>query len=192
LKKVIVLFLIVMTLAAGAALVACGGGDKNKEEKTTPVAQETKAGNETPAAKATTSGNKTPAAKATTATGGTTGGSSDSLGDIPVYPGANKITSGEWSGADAPIPAMGGGENPSDFGTVKYGMYETDDGAETVYNWYKDKMSGWKEEWTYGGTSDGSWSGIGIWSKDDGKTAAWITVSEEGGKTSLTIMTGTQ
>jgi hypothetical protein len=178
LKKVIVLFLIVMALVAGAAFVACGGGG-NKEEKTTPAAQETQAGNETPAAKATTQE-------------GGGGGSSASMGDIPVYPGATKTTSGEWSGADAPIPAFGGGENPSSFGTVQYAMYETGDGAETVYNWYKDKMDGWKEEWTFSGSSDGGWSGIGIWSKDDGKTAAWITVSEDQGTTTLTIMTGSQ
>jgi len=185
LKKVIVLFLIVLTLAAGAALVACGGGDKNKEEKTTPAAQETKEGNggeDTPAAK------ETPAAKATKEEGGGGGGS---LGDIPVYPGANKITSGEWSGSDAPIPAIGGGENPSDYGTVKYGMYETDDSPDEVFNWYKDKMSGWKEEWIMSSSGEGAGS-IGVWSKDDGKTAGWVTVSEEGGKTSLTIMTGSQ
>ena len=184
-KKVIVLFLIVLTLAAGAALVACGGGDKNKEEKTTPAAQETKEGNggeDTPAAK------ETPAAKATKEEGGGGGGS---LGDIPVYPGANKITSGEWSGSDAPIPAIGGGENPSDYGTVKYGMYETDDSPDEVFNWYKDKMSGWKEEWIMSSSGEGAGS-IGVWSKDDGKTAGWVTVSEDGGTTSLMIMTGSQ
>jgi hypothetical protein len=190
-KRILVFFLIVMALVASAAFVACGGGGK-KEDKSTPVAQETQAGNETPAAKATTSGNKTPAAKATTATGGTTGGSSDSLGDIPVYPGANKITSGEWAGADAPIPAIGGGENPSNFGTVKYGMYQTDDSPDTVFSWYKDKMSGWKEEWTFAGSGEGNAGGIGVWSKDDGKTAAWVVVGEQDNQTSLTIMTGTQ
>jgi hypothetical protein len=180
LKKVIVLFLIVMALVAGAALVACGGGgDKDKGDKTTPAAQETKEGN---------GGEDTPAAKATKEDGGGGGGS---LGDIPVYPGATKVTSGEWSGADAPIPAIGGGENPSDYGTVKYGMYETDDSPDDVFNWYKDKMSGWKEEWIMSSSGEGAGS-IGVWSKDDGKTAGWVTVSEENGTTSLTIMTGTQ
>jgi hypothetical protein len=182
LKKVFTLSLVVVALVAGAAFVACGGGgNKDKGGKDTPVAQETKE----------QGGESTPAAKATT--GSSSGGDSqNSVEGVPVYPGATKTSSGEWSGSKAPIPAIGGGENPSSFGTVNYALYETNDGAETVYNWYKDKMSGWKEEWTYGGTSDGSWSGIGIWSKDSGKTAAWITVSEEGGKTSLTIMTGSQ
>jgi len=179
LKKVLVLFLIVTALVAGAALVACGGGD-DKDGKDTPVAQETKEGS--------SGGEETPAAKATKEEGGGGGGS---LGDIPVYPGATKITSGEWSGSDAPIPAIGGGENPSDYGTVKYGMYETDDSPDDVFNWYKDKMSGWKEEWIMSSSGEGAGS-IGVWSKDDGKTAGWVTVSEEGGKTSLTIMTGSQ
>ena len=178
-KKVLVLFLIVTALVAGAALVACGGGD-DKDGKDTPVAQETKEGS--------SGGEETPAAKATKEEGGGGGGS---LGDIPVYPGATKITSGEWSGSDAPIPAIGGGENPSDYGTVKYGMYETDDSPDDVFNWYKDKMSGWKEEWIMSSSGEGAGS-IGVWSKDDGKTAGWVTVSEEGGKTSLTIMTGSQ
>ena len=70
-------------------------------------------------------------------------------------------------------------------------MYETDDSPDDVFNWYKDKMSGWKEEWIMSSSGEGAGS-IGVWSKDDGKTAGWVTVSEEGGKTSLTIMTGSQ
>jgi hypothetical protein len=182
LKKVIVLFLIVTALVAGAAFVACGGGDdKDKDGKDTPVAQETKEGN---------GGEDTPAAKATKEDGGG-GDSGGSVADVPVYPGAKKITSGEWAGSDAPIPGIGGGENPSDYGTVKYGMYETDDSPDEVFNWYKDEMSGWKEEWIMSSSGEGAGS-IGVWSKDDGKTTGWVTVSEEGGTTSLTIMTGSQ
>ena len=193
-KRILALFLIVTALAAGAAFVACGGGDdKDKEEKATPVAQETKEGNggeETPAAEETPSGKKTPAAEATKEDGGD-GGSSGSVGDMPVYPGAKEVTSGEWSGSEAPIPGIGGGANPSDYGTVKYGMYETDDPPDTVFSWYKDKMSGWKEEWIMSSSGEGAGS-IGVWSKDDGKTSGWVTVSEDAGKTSLMIMTGSQ
>jgi hypothetical protein len=181
-KRILALFLIVTALAAGAAFVACGGGDdKDKEEKATPVAQETKEGN---------GGEETPAAEATEEDEGD-GGSSGSVGDMPVYPGAKEVTSGEWSGSEAPIPGIGGGANPSDYGTVKYGMYETDDSPDDVFNWYKDKMSGWKEEWIMSSSGEGAGS-IGVWSKDDGKTSGWVTVSEEGGTTSLMIMTGSQ
>ncbi len=70
-------------------------------------------------------------------------------------------------------------------------MYETDDSPDEVFNWYKDKMSGWKEEWIMSSSGEGAGS-IGVWSKDDGKTAGWVTVSEDQGTTSLTIMTGSQ
>jgi hypothetical protein len=185
LKKILVLFLIVMALVAGAAFVACGGGGDNKDngEKATPVAQETQAGNETPAAK------ETPAAEATTKPGGGGGGS---LEDVPIYPGVKSVSSGEWSGSEAMIPAIGGNENPADFSTIKYGMYETDDSPSDVFDWYKDKMSGWKEEWVFSSGGDDGAGSVGIWSKDDGKTAAWIVVSEDSGTTSLTIMTGSQ
>lgn len=184
-KKILALLLIVTALVAGAALVACGGGD-DKDGKDTPVAQETKEGN---------GGEETPAAKATKEDGGDAengdGDSGGSVGDMPVYPGAKEVTSGEWSGSEAPIPGIGGGANPSDYGTVKYGMYETDDSPDDVFNWYKDKMGGWKEEWIMSSSGEGAGS-IGVWSKDDGKTSGWVTVSEDAGTTSLMIMTGSQ
>jgi hypothetical protein len=182
LKKVIVLFLIVMAVVAGAAFVACGGGG-NKEEKATPAAQETQEGN---------GGEATPAAEATTEENGGGGNGGGSLEDVPVYPGAKKVSSGQWSGSEAMIPAIGGGENPSDFGTINYGMYETNDAPDKVFDWYKDKMSGWKEEWTFSGGDTDNAGAIGIWSKNDGKTAAWVMVSQEDSTTSLTIMTGSQ
>jgi hypothetical protein len=186
LKKVLVLFLIVMALVAGAAFVACGGGDdEDKDGKTTPVAQETKEANggeeETPAVE--------PTEEEEDGGGGNGGGS---LADVPIYPGAKKVSSGEWSGSEAMIPAIGGNENPEDFGTIKYGMYETDDSPGDVFDWYKDKMSGWNEEWVFSSSGEDGAGSVGIWSKDDGKTAAWIVVGEDGGTTSLTIMTGSQ
>jgi len=184
LKKILALFLIVMALVAGAAFVACGGGgDDDKDGKDTPAAQETKEGN---------GGEETPAAKATKeedgdGDGGDGGGS---LGDVPIYPGAEEVSSGEWSGSDALVPGMGSEVDPTAFDTVKYGMYETDDAPDEVFDWYKDEMSGWKEEWTFSSGGEEDAGSIGIWSKDDGKAAAWIVVAEEEGKTSLTIMTG--
>jgi hypothetical protein len=180
LKKILVLFLIVTALVAGAAFVACGGGDDDKEEKATPAAQETKEGN---------GGEETPAAKATKEDGGN-GDGGGSLGDVPIYPGAKKVSSGEWSGSDALVPGIGSEVDPTAFDTVKYGMYETDDAPDEVFDWYKDEMSGWKEEWVFSSGGEEGAGSIGIWSKDDGKAAAWIVVAEEEGKTSLTIMTG--
>jgi len=188
LKKTLAFLLVALTLVAGAAFVACGGGDDKKEngDKTTPVAEETKEtdGEDTPAAK------ETPAVKETKeADGGDSGGS---LASVPIYPGADEVMTGEWSGDEALIPAIGNGENPADFEKVKYGIYETDDSPDKVFEWYKDKMSGWKEEWVFATSGEQGAGGIGVWSKDDGKTAAWIMVGEDSGKTSLTVMTGSQ
>ena len=187
-KKTLAFFLVALTLVAGAAFVACGGGDDDKEngDKTTPVAEETKEtdGEDTPEEK------DTPAAKETKEDDG--GDSGGSLDNVPIYPGADEVMTGEWSGDEALIPAIGDGENPADFEKVKYGIYETDDSPDDVFEWYKDKMSGWKEEWVFATSGEEGAGGIGVWSKDDGKTAAWIMVGEDSGKTSLTVMTGSQ
>jgi hypothetical protein len=177
LKKILALFLIVMALVAGAAFVACGGGDDDKDGKATPVAEEDKDGNGEEEA--------TPAAEDED-----NGGGGGSLGDVPIYPGVKEVSSGEWSGSDALVPGMGSEVDPTAFDTVKYGMYETDDAPDEVFDWYKDEMSGWKEEWVFSSGGEEGAGSIGIWSKDDGKAAAWIVVAEEEGKTSLTIMTG--
>ena len=186
-KRILALFLIVTALVAGAAFVACGGGDdKDKGEKPTAVVQEDEEDNgeeETPAAKATKEDEEDEEDE---------GDSGGSVADVPVYPGAEKISSGEWSGSDAPIMGIGGGEDPSSYGTVKYGMYETDDSPDEVFDWYKDKMKGWREDWVMSSSGEDGGGSIGVWSKDDGKTTAWVTVGEEGGTTSLTIMAGVQ
>jgi hypothetical protein len=178
LKKILALFLIVMALVAGAAFVACGGGDDDKDGKATPVAEEDKDGNGEEE-------EATPAAEDED-----NGGGGGSLGDVPIYPGVKEVSSGEWSGSDALVPGMGSEVDPTAFDTVKYGMYETDDAPDEVFDWYKDEMSGWKEEWVFSSGGEEGAGSIGIWSKDDGKAAAWIVVAEEEGKTSLTIMTG--
>ena len=196
-KKILALFLIVMALVAGAAFVACGGGDdKDKDGKDTPVAQETKEGNgeeeeDTPAAEDKDKDEDKDQDKEDEEDEDN-GGGGGSLGDVPIYPGAKEVSSGEWSGSDALVPGIGSEVDPTAFEAVKYGMYETDDAPEEVFDWYKDEMSGWKEEWTFSNAGDEGAGSIGIWSKDDGKAAAWIVVAEEEGKTSLTIMTGAE
>ena len=187
-KKTLAFLLVALTLVAGAAFVACGGGDDKKEngDKTTPVAEETKQtdGEDTPAAK------ETPAVKETKeADGGDSGGS---LASVPVYPGADEVMTGESSGDEALIPTIGGGENSADFDKVKYGIYETDDSPDKVFEWYKDKMSGWKEERVLATSGEEGAASIGIWSKDDGKTFAWIMTGADSGKTSLTIWTASR
>lgn len=183
-KRSWICLLMLVAVLSGAALVGCGGGSSSKA---TATAAPTKSeGGSTPSGQATT------AEQATSApTSSSGGGSSASLSDIPVYPGATKVTSGEFSGSNAGIPSLGSDINSSDYNHVAYAMYQTSDGAQTVFDWYKDKMSGWKDEGSYSGGSEGSVAAFAAWSKDDGKTAAWISVGESEGQTSLSIWVGT-
>jgi hypothetical protein len=109
-----------------------------------------------------------------------------------VYPGAEKITSVEWSGSDVPIPMIGAPKSPEDYANVKFGMYESDDPAQEVFDWYKNEMKGWNEEWTFSGGAEEGAAGMGVWTKDDGKTAAWVLVGEEEEVTSLIILVGAE
>lgn len=186
-KRSVIYVLIALMLALGAAFVACGGGaDKSDKEQAEPtVAEQQQDGQDTPAAEST------PEKKATakSSSGGDSGGS---IGDVPVYPGANKTTGGEWSGSEAMIPAVGSDVDAGSYSTVQYAMYETSDGAQDVFEWYKDKMSDWKDEGSFSGGSEGSVGAFGVWTKDDGKEAAWITVGEDSGTTTLGIFFGSQ
>jgi hypothetical protein len=185
LKRSIAYVVIALALAAGAALVACGGGsNSSNDEKAQPTASQQQNGGNTPETKATES-------QATSKPSG--GGSSGSIGSVPVYPGANKTSGGEWSGSEAAIPALGSSDvNAGDYKTVQYAIYETSDGAQEVLDWYKDKMGDWKNKGSFSGGEEGSVGAFGAWTKDDGKEAAWISVSEDSGTTTLSIFYGSQ
>jgi hypothetical protein len=190
LKRSILYVLIAMMLAFGAVFVACGGGgDNEKDNKEPTVAEQQQDGQDqqedTPAAKATAEKKETPKSDS----GGDSGGS---IGDVPVYPGAKETTSGEWSGADAMIPAIGSDVDAGSYSTVQYAMYETSDGADKVFAWYKDKMSGWDDQGSFSGGSEGSVGGFGVWTKDGGKKAAWVSIGEDSGTTTLGIFFGSQ
>jgi hypothetical protein len=186
LKKSILYVLIALMLVVGAAAVACGGGgDNGDSENKEPTAAEQQNGQEdTPAAEATQE-------KATPESNGD-GGSSGSLGDVPVYPGANKITGGEWSGSEGMIPGIGSELDTADYQNIEFAMYESDDSADDVFNWYKDKMSGWDNQGSFSGGSGGDYGAYALWTKDDGKTAAWITVGTSDGTTELGLWVATQ
>jgi hypothetical protein len=172
----------------GAAAVACGGGSDKGDNKEPTVAEGQQDGQDqqedTPEAKATEEKKATPKSD--------NGDSGGSIGDVPVYPGAKKTTSGEWSGSDAMIPAIGSDVEAGNYAKVQYAMYETDDSANDVFDWYKDKMSGWDDAGSFSGGSEGSVGAFGVWTKDGGKQAAWVTVAEDSGTTSLSIFYGTQ
>ena len=189
-KRSVIYVLIALMLALGAALVACGGGDKSDKGQAQPTVeqqdnQDGQDQQEEPTAKATQE-------KQATAKSGSSGDSGGSIGDVPVYPGADEKTSGEWSGSEAAIPALGSGVDAASYTKVQYAMYETSDSASEVLDWYKDKMSDWKDEGSISGGSEGSAGGFASWTKDDGKEAAWISVGEDSGTTTLGIFFGSQ
>ena len=189
-KRSMLYVLIALMLAFGAALVACGGGgDKADKEQAQPTVEQQQDGQDqqedTPAAKETPKKKETPKSSS----GGDSGGS---IGDVPIYPGAKEITSGEWSGSEGGIPGIGSAVDTGDYQNIEFAMYETDDSPEDVFDWYKDKMNSWSSQGSFSGGDTGSIGGFASWTKDDGKEAAWISVSEDSGTTTLGIFFGSQ
>ena len=189
-KRSMLYVLIALMLAFGAALVACGGGgDNEKDNKEPTVAEQQQDGQDqqedTPAAKETPKKKETPESSS----GGDSGGS---IGDVPIYPGAKEITSGEWSGSEGGIPGIGSGVDTADYQNIEFAMYETDDSPEDVFDWYKDKMSDWDEEGSFSGGSGSDYGAYALWTKDGGKTGAWITVGASDGTTSLGVWVASQ
>jgi hypothetical protein len=178
-KKVWIHALIAVALAAGAAFVACGDDEEDKDAAAPTATTEAAA----PADEGTEEA----------VVDEEDGGEAVSIGDVPVYPGANKVQSGEWSGGEAAIPMMGAPVAAEEFGTIEYAMYETDDSADDVFDFYKDEMGDWEELWTFSGGAEGEGAmAMGIWTKDEGESAAWVVIAEEDGGTSLMIAVGSQ
>ena len=183
-KRSILYVLIASMLALGAAFVACGGGSKkSNNEQVQPTTQQQDNGqNQNQQEQAT------PAAKATATSGGS---SSGNFADVPIYPGATEVTSGQWSGSDAGI-IPSGDLDPSKYQNMQYAMYESNDSPDDVYNWYKDNMDGWDLKESFAGGSGGDYGAYALWSKDNDATVAWLTVGTSGDVTNLGIWVGTQ
>jgi hypothetical protein len=168
------------------ALAACGGGGDDGEEENGGDEGESPAATKTVEAEGTPEVVETEEPEKTEEPSG--GGGGATLSDIPVYPGADKT--GDWSGDDAPLPLIGGGDvDLEDWEQSEWATYETGDSWETVADFYKDKMpdSGWEEE----GWSDFSFEGGVAWgsyTRDGGDSAAWVFVSgTDGEQTQIVI-----
>jgi hypothetical protein len=180
-----ILGLIVLVLAVG--LAACGGGGDNNEKESPTAEKGTPAATKT----AEAAGTQKPAETAeATKTAEPSSGGGASLGDVPVYPGADKV--GDYSGS-SPIPIVGEGLSTTDYKDTKWAVYETSDSASDVAAFYKDKMasSGWKQEGWFD-TSVGNGAAYGGFSRDNGNTGAWVAVAGSGDKTEIVIGTGTK
>jgi hypothetical protein len=170
----------VPAIVTSLAIVACGGSSKTSPTATAKQGQTAS----TPAAQATT------AKQPTSASSG--GGSAGSINDVPVYPGATKVSSGELPGTAGSIPAIGSNLNAADYATVDFAIYQTNDDAQTVVDWYTSHMSGWTKAGSFSGGTGENTGAFAAWTKDNGNEAAWITVGASGGQTSLSVWFGTK
>ena len=176
-----ILGLIILTLAL--ALAACGGGGDDEEEENggdegeKPAATKTVEAGETPEVAET----KTPEAEEPSG-----GGGGADLGDVPVYPGADKT--GDYSGEDAPLPLFGGDVDVEDWEQSEWAVYETGDSVDDVAAFYKDKMpdNGWEEEGWFD-ISFGEGAAWGNFTRDNGDSAAWVFIGNTDDVTEIVI-----
>jgi len=180
--------LIVLAVLA-LALAACGGGDDVENDggggKETPAATKTAEAGATQEPAETAEATKTAEAEEPS------GGGGGSLGDVPVYPGADKT--GDYSGSDVPLPLLGEGLDTEEYKTSEWAVYETGDSVDDVAAFYKSKMpdNGWKEE-NWFDTSIGDGAAWGGYTKNDGDNAAWVAISGSGDKTEIVIGAGSK
>lgn len=176
-------------LVLALAVAACGGDEEEEgpaagEVEGTPAATKTVEAAETPEAAETAEPAETP-----TTSEEPSGGGEVTLGDVPVYPGAEKV--GEYSGS-APILMLGERLDIEDYEDTEWAVYETSDSVDDVASFYKDEMPnrGWEEEnWFDISIGDGTaWGG---YTRDDGDVAAWLFVSAND-ETEIVIGTGSR
>ena len=181
-----ILGLIILTLAL--TLAACGGGGDDEEnggdEGEKPAATKTVEADETETPEVVET--KTPETAEPSG-----GGGGASLGDVPVYPGAEKVA--DYSGSDVPLPLLGGDIDVEEYADAQWAVYETSDSADDVTNFYKDKMpdNGWEEE-SWFDTSLGDGAAWGGYTRDNGDSAAWVFVSGADDQTQIVIGTGSK
>ena len=184
-----ILGLIVLMLAL--ALAACGGGGDNEEEDNGDGGRETPSATKTVEADETTQATKTPKATKTAEAEEPSGDGGASFEDIPIYPGADKV--GDWEG-DYSLPLLGEDLDVEDYQGNTWAEYETDDAADDVIDFYRDKMpdNGWNEErwWDTSFVEDVGW---GSYTRDGGDRAAWVFITgTEDDKTQIVIGTGSK
>jgi hypothetical protein len=194
LKKAWIYLLIVVALVAGAAFVACGGDEDEDGGEATPVAEENgdvengdaengDAENGDAEDGEDENGDAENGDEENGDAEDGDGGGEGAIEDIPVYPGAKKI--GDWSASTGGM--AGAPMDLGEYSTVKYAMFETDDSADDVLDFYKDKMKGWDEQGTFSfGEAEEAMSWL-YWTKDEGTVGAMVMVIEEEGATAFTI-----
>lgn len=119
------------------------------------------------------------------------------LGEVPVYPEAiEEINSGaELSGADISDTAMAPPVGPSEVDVKAYtkvdlAVYDTVDSPQQVFDWYMTGMTGWTAAWSSRDDGSAQQGAMAVWTKDNGKEAAWMVAEVDFGKTSLYLWFG--
>jgi hypothetical protein len=175
-------FVLVLTAIVAAAFlvlaVACGG-DEEESPKASPTAT---------AAKTPTAATKTPAAGETPEK--TPAGGAGEVPSIATYPGASEVFTGTFdTGGTFPFPLSPDiPVDPEEFGNVQYTVYQTSDSSDKVVDFYEKEFKGWKNEGSF--AMEGMDGEVMMWSKDDGKVAAWMGIFGEEGGASFVIATG--
>ena len=112
--------------------------------------------------------------------------------EISKYPEAEDVKTG--SRGTFPIALLG--EEPLEphkfKGNMRYRAFETDDSADSVFDFYNKDFEDWTTELTFDVDEAGMKARVAVWSKDDRKSAAWMAATEAGGITKVIVMTGTR
>ncbi|MEX2160160.1 MAG: hypothetical protein WEB04_12235 [Dehalococcoidia bacterium] len=176
------LWFMLLIIVGGLGIAACGSDDKDDKDKD-PTA--TAAAGVTPA-----DGDSTPVDGGNTpddsGNGGGDGNGDGALGDIPVPDGASEVDSGTFSGGQFPVVDPSGEIDASAYGDIEFKTYETSDSAESVVDFYSGELSGWDEVYKF----SSSGVAIGIWTRDDGNQALWVSAAEAEGTTTVAAWVG--
>ncbi len=172
------LWIVVWALLASALLVACGGGGNGGDDNGTTDQPE-----------ATAPIDDEDADDEGDADDDESVDSGDGFGDVPVPAGADETGSGSFSG-NLPFMIPGGDVDPDAFTTLEFKEYEVDQSPEEVIDFYRDEMDGWDEVFVFSGGSDGDESGVGVWVRDEGQTAVFVSAARDDGTTVLTVIRG--
>ncbi|MDY6912140.1 MAG: hypothetical protein SVM79_07300 [Chloroflexota bacterium] len=164
-RKLIHSMMVLVLILSCATLAACGGeeGEQSQGTASNVTSEETMFTSEE-TSDVTVTATPPTATGETPATGGGTSG--EGCSGVPRYPGASEVEEG-WSWGASQFGEYGEGE---------WNYYSTDDGADEVISYYRDKMpgAGWQEEMA---VELDAYS-MAVWTKDDGDTVAGVSAGD--------------
>lgn len=113
----------------------------------------------------------------------------DAFDNVPVPSGARETGSGQWSGS-VPGIVPGQGAEPGDYSSIQYKEYEVDGSPGDIIDFFQNELDGWDEAFVFSGGEEGDEGGVGVWTRDDGAEAVWVTASSSDGGSDLVIIHG--